>query len=78
MVIDQELLGKLFADIVAAKSRFAAVFTDPRYTPADIDREEERARLCVCAHLKRIREFNAGILPNIEMESLSVSFRCGG
>ncbi len=78
MVIDQELLGKLVADINAAKSRFAAVFTDPRYTPADIDREEERARLSVCAHLKRIRDFNAGALPSTEMESLSVSFRCEG
>ncbi len=78
IVIDQELLARLVEDILAAKRRFAATFNDPRYTPADVDREEDRARLCVCAHLKRIREFNAGTLPNVELESLGISFRCGG
>ena len=78
LVIDQELLGQLVIDITASKKRFAAAFNDPRYTPADIDREEERARLSVCSHIKRIRQFNAGALPTMELENLSVSFRCGG
>jgi hypothetical protein len=78
LVIDQELLGQLIVDINACKKRFAAAFNDPRYTPADIDREEERARLSVCTHIARIRQFNAGKLPSMELENLSQSFRCGG
>jgi hypothetical protein len=75
-IIDPELLSELIRDIQAAMDRFAKSFNDPRYTPADIDREEERARLVVCNHLNRIRKFNGDVLPNENLIQLSKSFRC--
>ena len=78
LVIDEELLSQLVADIVAANKRFASVLNDPRYTPADIDREQESARLSACSHIERIRNFNAGVLPTKELENFCLSFRCSG
>ena len=75
-VIDQELLSTLVEDILSAKRRFYGCINDDRYTPADVDKEEARARRCVCTHLTKVRQFNAGALPSTELESLEVSFRC--
>jgi hypothetical protein len=76
VVIDAKLLAALLADVRAAADRFSAAINDPRYTPADIDREEQRAELTVRTHINRIREFNAGQLPSEELRQLALSFRC--
>jgi hypothetical protein len=76
LVIQPTLLEELVRDINSAAERFSSVFNDPRYTPADIDREQERAKLTVCTHIKRIREFNDGVLPNDELGKIARSFQC--
>ena len=76
VVIGAQLLESLVSDVRAAAERFAKAINDPRYTPADLDREQERAELTVRAHIKRIKEFNAGALPNEELRQLALSFRC--
>lgn len=76
MIIDEEILRAFVDDILSAKRRFVGCINDERYTPADIDREQERARRCVCTHLTKIKEFNAGSLPTPELETLASSFRC--
>lgn len=76
MVISDSLLRSLIQDIEKAQARFVACFDDPRYSPADIDKEQEIAKRSVCAHLRRIQEFNAGTLPTQALRDVCVSFRC--
>jgi len=77
LVISQDLLSALIADVEKAQTRFASVFVDVRYTPAQVDQEEQIARATICRHLQRIRDFNAGKLPGKRLEKLWDSFRCG-
>jgi hypothetical protein len=63
MVISDRLLQTFVEDIENAERRFDESIEDPRYTPADVDHEEERAKRMICAHLARIRDYNNGELP---------------
>jgi len=76
LVIDEKMLAAFVQEIDGARTRFIGSINDPRYSPADIDREEQRARLVVCAHLKRIREYNAGSFPTPELANVAKSYRC--
>jgi hypothetical protein len=68
LVIRKSTLKVLIKDIEQAERRYEACFDDPRYTPADIDSETRRAKLTICTHLQRIRDFNEGRLPAGDLE----------
>jgi hypothetical protein len=76
VVIDPNMLDAFLLDVRNAANRFTNAINDPRYSPADIEREQERAQLTVRTHIARIKEFNAGILPTDELRKIAASFRC--
>ncbi len=75
LAIHPTLLAALVGEMNSAVVRFSAVFNDPRYTPADIDREQERAKDTVCTHIRKIMECNGGVLPNEILRKLSRWFQ---
>ena len=77
LVIDEGLLTALVEDINTAGDRFRNCINDKRYTPAQIDQEEETARAKICTHLGKVREFNDGKLPAAGLETMWTSWRCG-
>jgi hypothetical protein len=76
VVIDAKLLQALLSDVRNAADRFASAINDPRNTPADVDREQQRAELTIRTHIARTKEFSSSSLPREELEQLAVSFRC--
>ena len=76
MVISEELLQAFIEDIENAQRRFTKAINDPRYSPAEIDREEQRAQLTICEHLRRVKTYNYGRLPGSELNHVAESFRC--
>lgn len=76
LIIKESLLKTLVKDIEGAGQRFEKSINDPRYTPADIDREHKVARLSICTHLNRIRDFNAGQLPQGDLKQMWTSWNC--
>lgn len=77
LVISDDLLQAFVKDINSASKRFSDCINDPRYTPAQIDQEQDIAKKSICTHLGKITELNQGILPNAELIRISKSFQCG-
>ena len=69
LVIDESLLEAFIEDIGKAQERFSAAINDIRYTPAQLDQEQERARVSICTHLQKIREFNDDALPTGSLDT---------
>ena len=76
IVISQGLLEAFIQDINEAEKRFTTCINDPRYTPAQIDQEQEIATKKICIHLGKISNFNGGILPSQWLIQVSNSFQC--
>ena len=77
MRIAPAILEALVRDIQNAEQRFAGVFGNPIYTPAQIDQEEDIARATICRHIQRIKDLNCGEFPSPDLARISESYRCG-
>lgn len=76
LVISKTLLDSLVIDIQKAEDRFAKAISDVTYTPAMIDQEEQIARVTICRHLERIKQYNKEILPDGDLVRVWQSYRC--
>lgn len=76
LIIDPTLLAAYEKDIRQAQDRFVGAINDLRYTPAQLDQEQEIARATICTHLRRLKEFNNGQLPSGSLERIWLSWRC--
>jgi hypothetical protein len=74
LIIPESTLKVLVADIERAARRFENCLDE--CTPDEVDGEEQRARVAVCKHLQRIRDFNGGRLPPGNFEELWTSWNC--
>jgi len=77
LTISPAILKAMIDEMKRAEDRFAAVFGDVTYTPAQIDQEEQIARATICRHLERIKSYNRQELPEGELQRLWISYQCG-
>ena len=78
-VIDVNILNAIYDKVDNAKLRFVKALNDPRYTPADLDKEETIAGREICEALEMIKRHNRNQLPDIKaLNEVWLSFRCDG
>jgi len=49
---------------------------DPRYTPAEREKEEAVAQKSICVHLGKIKQYNAGAMPVSDLDRIWKSYDC--
>ena len=78
-VIDENILNAIYNKVDKAKSRFIEALNDPRYTPADLIKEETIVSREICEALEMIKRQNRNRLPDIKaLNEAWLSFRCNG
>ena len=78
-VIDENILNAIYNKVDNAKSRFVEALNDPRYTPADLTKEETIVSHEICEALEMIKRHNRDQLPDIKaLNEAWLSFRCNG
>jgi len=77
LVIGDDLLKAFVKDISKSNQRLVNALNDPRYTPAQLDQEEEIAKKSICVHISKIEQFNGGVLPSDNLKRIKASF-CSG
>ena len=76
MTISDSLLEAYIEDISNAEKRMVASINDPRFTPAEKEKEETVAQKSICVHLGKIKQYNAGSLPSAALERIWNSYGC--
>jgi hypothetical protein len=75
-IIDNRILIVIQSNISVARSRLITVLEDEKKSAEDKDQAVAEACRSVCAELRRIRQFNRGVLPTRLLERISLSFGC--